>query len=423
MFGLRVCGWEFGDNGYMVADNNGDESRFTLTRVWARNFKSIRELDLELGPLTVLVGPNASGKSNVLDVLRFIKETVGRGLDSAVTSRHGFDAIVAAHPQGDFPLMEVGFEIKRGEFGIEYGFVIGSEEGAVHVEREYATVTPGMGELKPIHVELGNGAVFEPSGYEEEEFDESDLAFESWAHLFVRFPDESSVHRRRLERITNQQVKEGFSFVRRMKFYRLFPDAMREPRQLMNPSVLNEDGRNLASVLRDMDKGNSRFLGEIKANLKLVVPNLSDMLIAQSGGYLIVKLQHEFAENGVPSSWLDLSQESDGTVRLLGLLTAFYQDNPNSLVGVEEPELTVHPGALAVLTEVMEEASHRTQVLATTHSPDLIDRLPIGSLRAVQMRDGSTIVGPVADHQRKSVVEGLFTTGELHSMEGLEPRG
>ena len=53
-----------------------DNFRLTrqLTRVWARNFKSIRELDLELGPLTVLVGSNASGKSNVLDVLRFIRD-------------------------------------------------------------------------------------------------------------------------------------------------------------------------------------------------------------------------------------------------------------------------------------------------------------------------------------------------------------
>jgi len=315
--------------------------------------------------------------------------------------------------------MEVGFEIKRGEFGIEYGFVIGSEEGAVHVEREYATVSPGTGELKPIHVELGNGAVFEPSGYEEEEFDESDLVFESWAHLFVRFPGKERDHRRRLERITNQRVKEGFSFVRRMQFYRLFPDAMREPHRLMDSQSLAEDGQNLASVLRDMGKRDTHFYREIKANLKLVVPNLSDLLVEQSGGYLIVKMQHESAENGAPSSWFDLSQESDGTVRLLGLLTAFYQEIPNSLVGIEEPELTVHPGALSVLAEVMEEASHRTQVLATTHSPNLIDRLPIDSLRAVEMRGGSTVVGPVSEHQSQAVIEGLFTPGELHSMEGL----
>ena len=72
-------------------------------------------------------------------------------------------------------------------------------------------------------------------------------------------------------------------------------------------------------------------------------------------------------------------------MRLLGLLTALYQERPPSLIGIEEPELTIHPGAQAVLADVMVEATLRTQVLVTTHSPDLIDRLPIESLRAVQI--------------------------------------
>ena len=104
---------------------------------------------------------------------------------------------------------------------------------------------------------------------------------------------------------------------------------------------------------------------------------------------------------------------------LWGLLTAFYQDGFASLIGFEEPELMVHPGALPVLAEVMVEASHRSQVVITTHSPDLIDRLPVESLRAVEMRDGCTEVGPVSKTQTDAVLNGLFSAGELHSMEGL----
>ena len=73
----------------MHNQTNGNAPRFSLNRVWARNFKSIHNLDFKLGPLTVLVGPNASGKSNVLDILSFIKQALGRDLDSAVASRHG----------------------------------------------------------------------------------------------------------------------------------------------------------------------------------------------------------------------------------------------------------------------------------------------------------------------------------------------
>ena len=400
----------------------GTKSNVRLTRIWARNFKSIRKLDLELGPLTVLVGPNASGKSNVLDVLRFIKDALDRNLDSAVTSRHGIDAVTRTNPQGGPLNVEIGFEVKYGDFSMRYGFVLGNREGVYRVASESATVTPVYEESKPIEFELRDGYVVKPKGFDDDEFDDSQLALPFLTQVLFRTQTRSTKSRYRSNYVTVRQVDEALKFVKRMQFYRLFPDAMREPHRLMNPQLLGEDGQNLASVLREMVKLDSPFLGEIKTSLGHVVPGLNDLLVDELSGYLIVKLRHGTSDNGGPGSWFDLSQESDGTVRLLGLLTAFYQDVPNSLIGVEEPELTIHPGALAVLADVMVEASSRSQVVATTHSPDLIDRLPIESLRAVEMRDGCTEVGPVSATQSKAVMNGLFTTGELHSMEGLVPR-
>ena len=122
-------------------------------------------------------------------------------------------------------------------------------------------------------------------------------------------------------------------------------------------------------------------------------------------------------------SWFDLSYESDGTVRLLAMLTALFQEPALSLIGLEEPELAIHPGAMAVLADTMIEAASRGQVLVATHSPDLIDRMPVESIRAVSAEGGSTTAGPVAHHQLESVRAGLFLPGELHSMEGLQPVG
>ena len=399
-----------------------DESRFSLTRVWARNFKSIRDLDLELGPLTVLVGPNASGKSNVLDVLRFIKQSVGRYLDSAVTSRHGIEAVRRATPRGGTRDVEVGFEVRKGEFRMRYGFVLGSRTGVYRVKREYGTVTPSNPELKPINYEIRDGKLVKPNMLFGYEYEDSELALPSLVHILIRTQAESHESRIRAGRIASIEVAGALNFVRDMQFYRIFPDAIREPRRPMNSRNLVEDGQNLASVLRAMIKWDSPYLEEIKDSLGQVVPGLQDLVVQQSGGYLIVKLRHGVVNNGGRGALFDLSQESDGTVRLLGLLTAFYQEMPELLLGVEEPELTIHPGALAVLADVMVEASNRSQVVATTHSPDLIDRLPIESLRAVQIRDGCTEVGPVSETQSKAVMNGLFTTGELHSMEGLVPR-
>ncbi len=406
----------------MQNQTNGNDSGFRLRRIWARNFKSIRNLDLELGPLTVLVGPNASGKSNVLDVIRFIKDALDTNLDSAVTSRHGIEAVTRTNPEGESGEVEVGFEVRHGGFSMRYDFVLGNREGIYRVNSETATVTPGDEGLKPIEFELRDGYVVKPKGFDDDEFDDSQLALPFLTHILFRTRARSTKSRYRSRYATVRQVDETIKFVKRMQFYRLFPDAMREPRRLMNPHLLAEDGQNLASVLREMIKSDSPYLGEIKTSMAQVVPGLNDLLVDQSGGYLVAKLLHGSSDNGGPGSWFDLSQESDGTVRLLGLLTAFYQDMPNSLIGVEEPELTIHPGALAVLADVMVEASSRTQVVATTHSPDLIERLPIESLRAVEMRDGCTEVGHVSATQSKAVINGLFTSGELHSMEGLVPR-
>ena len=189
-----------------------------------------------------------------------------------------------------------------------------------------------------------------------------------------------------------------------------------------DPSLLNESGSNLASIVKEMIKNQSPYLAEIKSLLGHVLPGMSDLHVLRVGGFLVVKLRHQRRNGGGPTSAFDLSQESDGTVRLLGLLTALYQPTPPPLIGIEEPELTIHPGALAVISDILVEAAQRTQVLVTTHSPDLIDRLPIDSLRAVDLDDGRTRVGPVSETQAEAVRTGLFTSGELHSIEGLRPR-
>ena len=124
-------------------------SRIFVTRVWARNFKSIRELDLELGPLTVLVGPNASGKSNVLDVLRFISHALRESLVSAIRARGGIEG-VRRSMSGGRPDVEVGIRVEKGSFRLDYGFVLGgrrTESRRVAAE-EQEDASPGHTEAR-----------------------------------------------------------------------------------------------------------------------------------------------------------------------------------------------------------------------------------------------------------------------------------
>ena len=117
--------------------------------------------------------------------------------------------------------------------------------------------------------------------------------------------------------------------------------------------------------------------------------------------------------------WFPIDQESDGTLRVLALLAALYQKAPNHLIAIEEPELSIHPGALAVLSEVIEEAATRSQVIITTQSPDLISRFHADQLRVVEMVDGETHIGPIDEGQRESINKQLFSGGDLLRIEGL----
>jgi len=123
---------------------------------------------------------------------------------------------------------------------------------------------------------------------------------------------------------------------------------------------------------------------------------------------------------------------SDGTLRALGLLVALFQhgsgrdDTGPLLVGLEESEMALNPGAAGILFDALVEASHGRQVLVTTHSPDLLDRRDIKteSLLAVVMERGQTFLGPINAAGRTILQQGLYsprarpgtTTGQVEAL-------
>ena len=95
-----------------------------------------------------------------------------------------------------------------------------------------------------------------------------------------------------------------------------------------------------------------------------------------------------------------------------------------TLVGIEEPEIALHPGAVAVLLDSLRDAAaNRTQVIITTHSPELLDdkHLDVNSILAVKANDGNTAIAPVDEVGRSVLRDRLFTVGELLSLDQLQP--
>ena len=423
--------------------------RPTITKVWAKNFRSIEYAELELGPLTVLVGPNASGKSNLLDVLGFLADAARHGLETAISRRGGIDSIGRRSPKGKILAPEIGF---RGEFprgSLEYcASFVRRSKGEYRVKREFIWLKPFDSRADQLEVELTDGRLTKPDLKQFSSNVESIrplsiravnqlISGEIGSHDLYLISEKPSRVTALLASLDSRKgsLSESPYFHLHMALdnargnlshigmYHIFPNSLRDPQKVGESHPLATSGENLASVLRDMVQRKSRFLSELMESLGIAVPGIRDIRVIQAGSYYVVELMHEKDDQAEKGLWFDLSHESDGTLRLLAMLTALFQDPAPSLIGLEEPELFIHPGAMAVLADTMKEASLRGQVLVATHSPDLINLLPIESIRAVTAQDGSTRVGKVAEHQLKSVRDNLFLPGELHSMEGLQPAG
>jgi predicted ATPase len=119
---------------------------------------------------------------------------------------------------------------------------------------------------------------------------------------------------------------------------------------------------------------------------------------------------------------------SDGTLRALGVLTALFQSSNGTgkkvpFVGIEEPEVAVHPGAAGVLRDGLRTASKATQIAVTSHSPDLLDDKDIRdeNILAVVNRNGETKIALPDEAGRSAIRDRLYTAGELLRLNQLEP--
>jgi predicted ATPase len=181
---------------------------------------------------------------------------------------------------------------------------------------------------------------------------------------------------------------------------------------------MDRHGANWASILKDQET--DTWKNDLVEVLSRLTGDIDDIRVQPVAGYLTVQFEHLLELDAQRKKWLDPVQESDGTLRVAGMITALLQLPRPTLIALEEPELTVHPGVLRLLRDYMQEAADHGQVVITTHSPDLLDLLDTDAVRVVSRRNGVTTVDELDEGQRDAVKSGLFSLGDVFRSEGLK---
>ena len=314
-------------------------------RVILENWRNFTHVDVALQERAFLVGPNASGKSNFLDVFRFLRDVaqpVG-GFERAVTNptRGGVSRIraLAARRYSDVAI-EVGLHDSR------------------NVAWRYRLAFNQDNRRRPV---IREEKVWHGADLVLERPDNSDRE------------DPERLRQTHLEQVfVNQPFREIADFFASVRYYHIVPQLVRDPNRSVGIRGDPYGGDFLEQIARTDQRTRSARLRRILVALKVAVPQLS-------------ALQLEEDERGVPhlrgryehwrpqGAWQTEADFSDGTLRLMGLLWALLEGSGPLLL--EEPELSLHPGVVPYLPQVMLRVQRdrpARQILLSTHSADLL---------------------------------------------------
>lgn len=390
-----------------------------ITRVRLKNYRSIAECDVQLGPLTILVGPNGSGKSNFLRALYLISDALNNGLDAAIRAEGGMRSVLSRWavdaPNGTFSIeLDLNLaEHRRGMYRLEIGQ---RSSGEHRISHEQYAVWDRMAGTKLAEFLNRDGSVTGVGPGE---------AFERASADPLRGRSLMLAHA-----AGQQELSLIYDALRGMAFYSLHVGEMRKVQEPDTGDQLQKNGANLASVLQRMAPENDRGwspLDVVRDTLDVITPGVEAIETSTIQNHPVFEVRQRLGKDE-PAYRFSPGELSYGTLRSLGVLAALYQGSmkggsPVTLVGIEEPESAVHPASAVALLEAMDETSLTTQVLATTHSTAMLDRddLDLKLIRAVCIRNGRTVIGPVDAASRRTLEEHLYTGGELLRMGHLGP--
>ncbi|MYH02094.1 MAG: AAA family ATPase [Nitrospira sp. SB0675_bin_23] len=354
-----------------------------LDRLTIQGFKSIHKLeDFEFKSLNVLIGANGAGKSNLISFFRLLQAIINGNLKDYVRESGGISDLLF---NGRKATRHLEFETRFGPRGYRFKIKPGPSEHSwalTDEERYYEHGRTGWWKL-------GDS----PDGQS----------------LLVK-----EVKARSRDAEYSKPVYESIDSWKIYHFHDTSGSAaMRHSEIIQDNKSLRFDASNIAPFLLRLKNEDEETYEEILQSCRLVIPYFDDFLldVESSGQKKTVTLSWRAKGSDYP---MQPYHFSDGSIRFICLTTALLQPDPPSSLMIDEPELGLHPAAISILAELIQNASKRTQLIVATQSPALIDNFSVEDVVVVSRKDGASTFERLHEKDYRAWLEG-YSVGELWS--------
>ena len=379
-------------------------------------------IDLPMQPLNVLIGPNGSGKSNLLEAISLF-HAAPRSISEPISRMGGLREWLWKGPDAPNAItMEAIVDCPWGGM-LRHALTLSAGVGRPMVDDERVEPTEAHSEEwigrsyyrppqdKRVASEMAYDIEWSPLEEEKRWVNEraGAVEFADWFQL----EDSLLAHATTPEYWALWHLREQYTRIRIYRNWSFGPDAnLRQPCNAhVRSDFLDEGAENLPLVLSQLHGTHKR---KLLSALGKLFDGIVDVHCPVTGGTVALFLEEE-GDRSIPATRL-----SDGTLRYLSLLAILLHPEPPPLICIEEPELGLHPDLLPTLTDLMCEASERTQLIITTHSDVLVDALTDKpeSVVICEKHDGQTEMrrldkNDLAKWLKKYRLGDLWTSGEL----------
>jgi predicted ATPase len=357
-----------------------------LTRLALENWRNFAGVDVALQGRVFLIGPNASGKSNLLDSIRFLHDlaSVGGGFREAIAKRGGVSKLRCLAARR-YPDVAIKVGVGREEDGDEWEYEISFTQD----NRQRPT-------LKREVVRKSGRTLIERPLPEDEK-------------------DPDRLYQTHLEQVNvNREFRELTEFFQSIRYLHLVPQLVREPDRYRAADPFGSDF--LEQVARTTERTRDARLRRIGEALKAAVPQLQELQFFRDEVKGTPHLRGKYEHWRPQGAWQTEEQFSDGTLRLLGLLWSVLDGSGPLLL--EEPELSLHPDVVRYLPQLFATMQRRTgrQVICSSHSADLLRDEGIGLDEVLLLKphsEGTRVEVATEIAQARALVEGGIPLPEV----------